>query len=781
MDPMDGSDVVSTTSSSHESRTTSVSSRNGPQLFRFFGRRPRNATDSDSSLSEIPASSDDEKFRMERVFQEISGNRRRRRHRHESDDTTFSAEQSFTYVGSSSHLTEQSRTSERRRRRRQRPPTTLTSSTTASTAFPGIPQEPEPEEEDDDELEITTEYLDAMLVKPDDQVLNKYTRFFLDAKLEELYQEYTAINWFTWARWHVMMWTCVHIFVNLLFIIMPYSGFVGMDVFVLSFTTVPAWIQYAYLGVAIPFAILPTEANPFQKSWRSWVCFILILFNFTFQIWIASANKLAVDQVEHAVDPLFKCIPSNSTASNGTVVVLTDEQLAVKTAVQKATAYHVTSIYAGALVQILAGFASLFSFVFAVSIRLEFVQVWFVVLTAVLTYVMVIGFYRLQLEWMTAISYLFAVVLLFMLSHSSDRNNRRSFLSQLLVEKENESLKSYLNKAEAVLMNDAALDQEKQVVGKMLDDPQLEHLELVRIPFSDIKFLQAIGRGAMGDVIKAKYYGTIVVCKRMRRENITEDAILKFREEVELMSSLRHPNIVQFIGATWDNCSNVCIVMEYLENGDMHSVLHSNIGRSFTWADPLLKMAIDAAQGMLYLHSQEIPVVHRDLKSVNVFCSATFGCKVGDFGLSRRYKRDIDALTTLVGTPFWLAPEIIRSESYGPSADVFSFGIVLTELETRRTPYHDQEETGLKVLMRIAENKLRPSLPPTCPPRRRQLILDCLDGDPSRRPDFAEILRRLQGPVQQEIEESLLRPPRDRKRNRKGHAGSIGTSHHHEL
>ncbi|RHZ12492.1 hypothetical protein DYB26_015573, partial [Aphanomyces astaci] len=152
----------------------------------------------------------------------------------------------------------------------------------------------------------------------------------------------------------------------------------------------------------------------------------------------------------------------------------------------------------------------------------------------------------------------------------------------------------------------------------------------------------------------ASYLGTSVVCKRMRRDAISLPSIQRFREEIELMSCLRHPNIVQFIGASWDNCSNVCMVLEYMEHGDMHSVLHSAIGRSFVWSDPLLKMAVGAVSGMLYLHSQ-----------------------VSDFGLSRRYKKDIDALTTVVGTPFWLAPEVIRNEKYGISADIYSFGIVL--------------------------------------------------------------------------------------------------------
>jgi len=354
------------------------------------------------------------------------------------------------------------------------------------------------------------------------------------------------------------------------------------------------------------------------------------------------------------------------------------------------------------------------------------------------------------------------------------------------VEKENEHLTSTLKEAEAALLNEPARDEEKQVVASILEAPDMQHLEAVRIPFDDLKFLQAIGRGAMGDVIKARWFGTLVVCKRMRRDLITVASIARFRDEIELMAGLRHPNIVQLIGASWDNCSNLCLVMEYLENGDVHSVLHSRLGAHFSWSDPLLKMAVDVVQGMLYLHSLEMPVVHRDLKSVNILCSATFGCKVGDFGLSRRYKRQrprrrsrrsqrsqptvgysshddtedtndpvdagIDALTTLVGTPFWLAPEIIRSERYGPAADVYSFAIVLTELESRQTPYHDANDTVLRVMMRIAHKQLRPALPASCAPVRRTLIEDCWRDDPGRRPTFAQVLERLQGPVLREIE-----------------------------
>ncbi|KAL7686864.1 putative serine/threonine-protein kinase Mps1 [Plasmopara halstedii] len=636
--------------------------------------------------------------------------------------------------------------------------------------------------------DATVRYIDAVLVRPDQQVFNKYTRYFLDLKLETLYQDFTAIFWFRRARWHVALWMSVHLFVNLIFYVLPGSKFTGMKQFILSYSSLPTFLQWVYILIALPFAALPNKSNPFQTRWRSWVCLIIILFNLTFQIWLADASRLATSSYLTIVHDHLTCDASNSelTLAFAGLKMNSNEEALSNITVDFALAYlrdeqmnlaiSVTHISSDALVQTLITFESLFSFLFVISIRLEFVQVVVVAVTAATTYAIVVTAFGFQLQWLMTFSYGTAVVLFLILSYSTDRTNRRSFLSNFLVEKENESLKSSLKQAEAALQNDTARADEERAVARVLAAPEMQHLEMVHIPFADLTFLQAIGRGSMGDVIKARYFGTVVVCKRMRREHIVEtnngrnrhgqrdawnedSALASFRDEIELMSCLRHPNIVQFIGASWDNASNLCIVMEYLENGDMHSVLHSGLGKNFTWADPLLKMAVDAVQGMLYLHSQERPVVHRDLKSVNILCSATYGCKVGDFGLSRRYKKGVDALTTLVGTPFWLAPEIIRSERYGPEADVYSFGIVLTELETRRTPYHDQEETGLKVLMRVAHKGLRPSLPSTCHPERRKLIEACLHDVPRHRPTFLQVLSRLQGPVRLEIEGQAAAQP----------------------
>ncbi|TDH73083.1 hypothetical protein CCR75_003700 [Bremia lactucae] len=627
--------------------------------------------------------------------------------------------------------------------------------------------------------DATVQYIDAVLLKPDPLVFNKYTRFFLDATLETLYQDFTAIYWFKRARWHVSMWITLHVLIHLAYFVLLSSSGTKMEQFILSYRSLPTLFQWIYLFIALPFAVLSNQWNPFQTRWRSWVCFLIIVFNLSFQLWLANATRFATNAYVTVVREYTTCDRMNpnllstfagfhvgSNIQNATITqalgILQTEQINVAT--------RVTLECFDGVTQILVSFASLVSFLFVISIRLEFVQVGVVTCTGATTYAIVVSAFGLQLQWLLTYTYGIAIILILILSYSSDRTNRRSFLSNFLVEKENENLKTSLQQAEAALQNDTAHVEEEQAVARILSIPAMHYLEKVHIPLNDLTFLQAIGRGSMGDVIKARYFGTIVVCKRMRREHIVaskngrhrhgsntfilpdDSALASFRDEITLMSCLRHPNIVQFIGASWDNASNLCIVMEYLENGDMHSCLHSSIGKRFTWADPLLQMAIDVVQGMLYLHSQERPVVHRDLKSVNILCSATFGCKVGDFGLSRRYQKGIDALTTLVGTPFWLAPEIIRSERYGPEADVYSFGIVLTELETRETPYYDLEETGLKVLMRVAHKGLRPSVPSSCLPARRKLIQDCLCDIPKHRPTFLQVLCRLQGPVRLEIE-----------------------------
>lgn len=180
-------------------------------------------------------------------------------------------------------------------------------------------------------------------------------------------------------------------------------------------------------------------------------------------------------------------------------------------------------------------------------------------------------------------------------------------------------------------------------------------------------------------------------------------AIRDFHSEVALMRALRHPNIVIFMGLVMDP---VCLVTEYCHNGNLFDLLHDTIedeqGEHYAVKIPWqrrVRIALDVARGMNFLHTSTPVIIHRDLKSLNILVDEKWTAKVSDFGLSR-FKVLIESLylikqsatahgmmTGQCGTYQWMAPEVIGGHIYTEKADVFSFGINLWELLTRKIPY----------------------------------------------------------------------------------------------
>ena len=169
--------------------------------------------------------------------------------------------------------------------------------------------------------------------------------------------------------------------------------------------------------------------------------------------------------------------------------------------------------------------------------------------------------------------------------------------------------------------------------------------------------------------------------------------VAKMQQEAALIAGLRHPNVIALFGVC---LSPPCIVMEHCGRGALYDVLGA-ARASPAAAAPLtwrwrLHVALDAALGMLHLHSRSPPVVHRDLKSPNLLLDAASRCKVADFNLSRILEevgqRSGAASTVAVPTnPRWLAPEVLGGQRPSPPSDVYSFGVVLWELLTWELPY----------------------------------------------------------------------------------------------
>eukprot|EP01132_Coremiostelium_polycephalum_P006126 gene6126-7632_t len=266
--------------------------------------------------------------------------------------------------------------------------------------------------------------------------------------------------------------------------------------------------------------------------------------------------------------------------------------------------------------------------------------------------------------------------------------------------------------------------------------------EIKPIEFSEIVIQNRIGRGSCAEVFTGTWRGITVAIKKAKL--LTEDDeefLTELAQEATIMSQLRHPNICQFLG-TCNNPPEVLIVMEFMSRGSLYRILHDP---SITIDWPRMKnIALDVARGMNYLHCCDPIIIHRDLKSHNLLVDEHFRVKISDFGLSTRFKQHLDKKTAMtpVGTPCWTAPEVLRNDSYTEKADVFSFAIVLWEIVTREDPY--QGMPTFQIVISVGQHKLRPILPPNVSAPLTRLITECWSEDPSQRPSFQEIVKRLE-------------------------------------
>ena len=269
----------------------------------------------------------------------------------------------------------------------------------------------------------------------------------------------------------------------------------------------------------------------------------------------------------------------------------------------------------------------------------------------------------------------------------------------------------------------------------------------IQIKWSDIEVDRRIGVGGFAIVYHGLYRGCEVAVKKLRVSRMSAKAIRDFHSEVVLMRALRHPNIVIFMGLVMDP---VCLVTEYCHNGNLFDLLHDTVDdddNSENYAVKIpwqrrVRIALDVARGMNFLHTSTPVIIHRDLKSLNILVDEKWTAKVSDFGLSRFKSAAAHGMMTgQCGTYQWMAPEVIGGHIYTEKADVYSFGVNLWELLTRKIPYDGMQP--MQVAMMVHTHKKRLPIPDTCPEWYATLIKDCWDQDPDARPSFAEIIKRL--------------------------------------
>lgn len=278
--------------------------------------------------------------------------------------------------------------------------------------------------------------------------------------------------------------------------------------------------------------------------------------------------------------------------------------------------------------------------------------------------------------------------------------------------------------------NNALLDHVRaQVPTGRTSLSRLGTVDLTEVTLGDI-----LGEGSFGKVYKAAFRGSTVAVKFLT-ERYSQAVQSDFDKEVAIMSRVDHPNIIFLIGV----CTappQLCMVTEYAANGSLFDIIQKQRAR-FT-AALLRSICIDVASGMQALHSMTPPILHRDLKSLNVLLDENYRAIVCDFGLSKFKETSVQSNKSPIGTPQWMAPEVMQSPTYGLEADVYSYGMILWELTHAAVPFSDIKHP-LQIMLAVAKGD-RPAISSKCPLFMAQLMRRCWDQSPAARPTFQQIL-----------------------------------------
>lgn len=263
-----------------------------------------------------------------------------------------------------------------------------------------------------------------------------------------------------------------------------------------------------------------------------------------------------------------------------------------------------------------------------------------------------------------------------------------------------------------------------------------------------------IGEGAYGVVRKGirpaskKKPELTVAVKYLKAERIqTNKDQMKFHNEVGCQASLKHIAVLPLVGYSipFMGRGDYTIVTEFMPKGSLKSLIEQAASGSApdNWETIKAINIFGIAAGMAYVHQQKI--IHRDLKTENIMLDEDYFPKISDFGFSKVFEEGSEnqiTQTLNIGTPSYMAPEILDNQHYTNKIDVFAYSIILYELMTNNKPWEDQDNKVKFNLVKYVSEGLRPTIHEReIPPDYVELIERCWDHDPKNRPSFIQMVK----------------------------------------
>lgn len=250
--------------------------------------------------------------------------------------------------------------------------------------------------------------------------------------------------------------------------------------------------------------------------------------------------------------------------------------------------------------------------------------------------------------------------------------------------------------------------------------------------------IKDIGQGSYGKAVlvqdkEARMYVMKIIDMSRMDSKQRKDAV----NEVKVLSSLKHPYIVSYRESFQEN-RQLAIVMDYADGGDLHERISKTRKAMKTFPEEkIVRWFTEATLALKYMHDKH--VLHRDLKSQNLFLTSQDRLRIGDFGISKVLENTAAFARTTIGTPYYLSPEICMEKPYSYASDIWALGCILYELAALRVPF---DASSLQSLVHKITRGPTPTMPSAYSSDLRQLCTDLLHREQSQRPTAPEILQR---------------------------------------